>query len=78
MSKFKQVILIQPPLFIRDNPVEVEVSGGYSCPVCKGNGKVSDDMHNKNSRFKECPFCKGTGKVKAVITTEWMPDTNKY
>jgi DnaJ-class molecular chaperone len=71
MGKLKQIIVIQP-LFIQDIPVEREVSTGHTCPVCHGNGKVS--IKEKETRFKVCPFCKGSKKVKAVITTEWMPD----
>ena len=77
MGKLKQVIFIQPPLFIQDNPVEREVSGGHTCPVCKGAGKVSVPLYNRDSRFAKCPFCRGVRKIKAVITIEWQPDNNK-
>ena len=77
MGQLKQVLFIQPPLFIKDNPVVREESNGHKCPVCNGNGKVSGLIYDKDSRFAECPFCKGAKKVKAVITTEWMPDNDK-
>lgn len=76
MGQLKQVLFIQPPLFIQDHPVVREESRGHSCPVCNGLGKVSGPIYDKNSRFKECPFCKGEKKVKAVITIEWIPDNN--
>lgn len=77
MGQLKQVLFVQPSLFTQGYPVEREVSKGHPCPVCNGNGKVSGEIYDKDSRFNECPFCKGVKKVKAVITIEWMPDNNK-
>lgn len=74
MSKLKQVIMIQPPLFLMDSRVEREVSGGHKCPICNGSGKILDNTIIEERIYEKCPFCEGSGKIKAVITTEWHPE----
>lgn len=36
----------------------------HKCPVCKGEGKVSDRTYiGEAVSIKDCPACKGTGVV---------------
>ena len=57
MSKQQPVLLIQPPLFPKEQPVERVEFGGFKCSYCHGNGWFwgMDDYGERIKR--ECPVC---------------------
>ena len=57
MSKQQPVLLIQPPLFLKEQPVERVEFGGFKCSHCHGNGWFWG-MDDYGERIKlECPVC---------------------
>ncbi|WP_230328853.1 hypothetical protein [Phocaeicola massiliensis] len=74
MSKQQPVLLIQPPLFLKEQPVERVEFGGFKCSHCHGNGWFWG-MDEYGERIKrECPVCKGSKRLKAVVTVSWKAD----
>ena len=47
---------------------------GYRCPVCKGQGGISEQVGFNQFKETKCDYCQGTGKVKAEIQINWKPD----
>lgn len=74
MSKRQHALLIQPPLFPKEHPVERVEFGGIPCTYCHGNGWFWG-MDEYRERVKcECPVCKGNKRLKAVVTVNWTAD----
>ena len=74
MSKGQHALLIQPPLFPKEQPVERVEFGGIPCTYCHGNGWFWG-MDEYRERIKcECPGCKGNKRLKAVVTVNWTAD----
>lgn len=74
MSKGQHALLIQPPLFPKEQPVERVEFGGIPCTYCHGNGWFWG-MDEYRERIKcEYPVCKGNKRLKAVVTVNWTAD----
>lgn len=74
MRKWQHALLIQPPLFPKEQPVERVEFGGIPCTYCHGNGWFWG-MDEYRERVKcECPVCKGNKRLKAVVTVNWTAD----
>lgn len=68
MSKQQHALLIQPPLFPKECPVERVEFGGFPCSYCHGNGWFWG-VDDYGERIKQdCPVCKGNKRLKAVVT----------
>ena len=68
MSKQQHALLIQPPLFPKECPVERVEFGGFPCSYCHGNGWFGERVK------QDCPVCKGNKRLKAVVTVNWTAD----
>ena len=78
MSKQQPTLLISPPLFPKEHPVEQTVFGGVPCGYCHGNGWVwGMDELTRESVKVQCPVCEGHKKLKAVVTINWVADKDK-
>lgn len=74
MSKRQHALLIQPPLFPKECPVERVEFGGFPCSYCHGNGWFWG-VDDYGERIKQdCPVCKGNKRLKAVVTVNWTAD----
>lgn len=73
MSKQQPVLLIQPPLFPKEQPVERVEFGGFKCSYCHGNGWFWG-MYDGDRIKRVCPVCKGRKRLKAVVTISWTAD----
>lgn len=74
MSKKQPTLLITPPLFPAETPVEREEFHGIPCTCCHGNGWFWG-MDGRLERIKQvCPVCKGRKKLKAIVTIQWVAD----
>lgn len=78
MSKQQPMLLISPPLFPKEHPVEQTEFGGVPCGYCHGNGWFwgMDELTHESVKV-ECPVCKGHKKLKAVVTINWVADESK-
>lgn len=73
----QQMVLITPPLFPKEHPVEREEFKGIPCTYCHGQGWFwGIDGRNRRVEIK-CPVCKGHKKLKAVVTIRWKADEDK-
>lgn len=74
MSKQIQVLLVEPPSFIKEFTHETKTFHDLPCPACCENGyHWAEDCFGE--RYKNpCRHCAGTGKLKAVVTIEYKPD----
>lgn len=77
MSRKRQMIEVTPPVVYRNvRPEKIKV-GGFTCPVCNGNGWnwSHDDYDYRNDWVKKtCDACDGRGSVEALVTIEWRKE----
>ena len=78
MSKQQLALLISPPLFPKEHPIEQTVFNGVPCAYCHGNGWFwgADELTRESVKV-QCPVCKGSKKLKAVVTINWVADESK-
>lgn len=74
MSKQQHALLIQPPLFPKEHPLERVEFGGIPCSYCQGNGWLWGTDEFRERIKQECPVCKGHKRMKAVVTIDWQAD----
>ena len=74
MSKKQPMILVTPPLFPDEMPVEREKFGGILCNYCHGKGWFWGTDERLDRIKQTCPVCKGRKKLKAIVTIQWVPD----
>lgn len=74
MSKKNFGLLITPPLFPSEHPMEKEEFNGIPCSYCHGNGWIIGANERRETERTECPVCKGYKKLKAEVTICWKPD----
>ena len=76
MSKQQHALLIQPPLFPKECPVERVEFGGFPCSYCHGNGWFwGTEEGSREDVHVSCPVCGGSGELDAIITVDWKPSS---
>ena len=71
MSIAKNVLILSPPLFLVDNPIEHQTFAGFTCPICNGAGwKWDPEVIHERVKIT-CPFCKGEKRIIAKVTIQW-------
>ena len=75
MSRKSTIITVEPPSYTTSSE-QLEISG-YTCPYCCGQGIWSEQVGYNKYKDYTSSVCKGAKEIKAVITIEWLPDTNK-
>lgn len=81
MSKKEQFIRLQPPAVgfgakKRMHRKEMLVLKNFACPVCHGDGWISNPDPNELIDL-DCPMCLGIGTLDAKVVIEWVPEKNK-
>ena len=72
MSIAKNVLIISPPLFPVEDPVEHH-SFIFVCPICNGQGwKWNPEIRHKKIKI-DCPCCHGRKNIAAKVTIQWLP-----
>lgn len=70
MSKNKQILVVQPPMFLDTMRKESSKISGCHCSLCHGSGYVMEDGPEGLHKTK-CRVCGGTGRLTANIVIEW-------
>lgn len=76
MSKNKQILVVQPPMFLDVMRKESFKIPGCRCTLCHGSGYVMEDGPEGLCKA-ECRVCGGSGKLTADIVIEWKAETEE-